>query len=51
MDYSDWNEKQGNPNHYPKCLVCGSYYVEKMAQPRNAYDNCTFVCKNCGWHF
>ena len=25
MDYSDWNEKQGNPNHYPKrSLVRGT---------------------------
>ena len=51
MDWSDWMEMRGNPKHWPKCPVCGSFYVEKSQYFSNPYDNHTFYCENCGYKF
>ncbi|MBC8535036.1 hypothetical protein [Yeguia hominis] len=51
MDWSDWMEKNGNPNHWPKCPVCGSFYLTKNPGGGGPYVHFSFGCQNCGYRF
>ena len=51
IDYSDWIEKRGNPQHLPKCPLCGSFYLNPCYGSGNPYNQHTFICLNCGYRF
>ena len=51
MDWSDWMEMKGNPYHWPKCPVCGSFYLTKNPCNGNPYAHYSFQCDNCDYLF
>lgn len=51
MDWSDWMEMKGNPYHWPKCPVCGSFYLSRDPSTGNPYVHYSFRCNNCDYLF
>ena len=52
IDWDDWMHKhEGEGKSWPKCPVCGSYYLIKNPAGGRPYVHHSFACHKCGYRF